>query len=101
VILALILNEKHLWRLVEQSGETVSEADRQAVTEFFQKHTYYTGRGYEEALAESSRLIRKGAPESTHVFSTGNEQRGKAGVNAKEEQEQEISRGGQVGEHGG
>ena len=46
VVLALILVEKYLWKFLGSSAETLDESVRQAVTEFFQKDTYYTAKGY-------------------------------------------------------
>ena len=88
-VLALILAEKHLWRYLRSSAITLEENVQQAVTEFFQKRVYYTSRGYEAALEESNRLSRR----------TAVEQRPTAA--APKESDLEISRGGQVGEHGG
>jgi len=95
VILALILNEKHLWKLMDRSGHPVSDEDRGVVTEFFQKHTYYTGRGYEEALSGDA------ANHRPHPAGTNHELPRKVAAKSQPERDLDISRGGQVGELGG
>ncbi len=100
VVLALILNEKHLWNLPAIAGEQVDRDVRGAVTEFFQRHTYYTAKGYEVSLAESNKLARnvavmQPAAELGAMRPPAKKEPGQA------DPDMEISRGGQVGEFGG
>jgi hypothetical protein len=100
VVLALILNEKYLWNLLGERAQQIEKDVRGAVTEFFQRHTYYTAKGYEVALAESNRLAKRAAealppPEAAAPKPPSPKEP------AKGESDMEISRGGQVGEFGG
>ena len=92
VILVLILVEKHLCSFLNGSHYIDSEA-RDAVTEFFQKFTYYTAKGYESELAASSSPGTRGVPCPDEIP--------KKDPAKSVERDMEISRGGQVGEHGG
>ena len=98
VVLALILVEKYLWIFLESYAAPMDEAIRQAVVEFFQKDAYYTAKGYQESLAVSNRLARRHmVPEpgpTVAVTPAKNEP-------SKDYPDMQISRGGQVGEHGG
>lgn len=96
VVLALILEEKHLWDYLNRSGSTADENLRRSVTEFFQKTIYSTARGYEESLAESNQRARRGI-----VPPRPAEKAAPKAEPAQGEPELEISRGGQVGELGG
>jgi len=92
VVLALILEEKHLWEF----GATASapeEGLRLEVAEFFGRIIYSTAHGYEEALAESSRRSRRAAVPQAPVGPTSQP--------AQEKPDMQISRGGEVGEFGG
>jgi hypothetical protein len=96
VVLALILVEKHLWDHVSQFGPA-EELLRRSVGEFFQKMIYSTARGYEYFLAESNRRPRKAmAPSATPPSAAIPKP-----AAAPEERELGVSRGGEVGEHGG
>jgi hypothetical protein len=93
VILALVLEENHLWDFI---GCRPADADprlAKQVSEFFAKTIYSTAHGYEQVLAESNRRSRRGvqtaAVPTVEPASPGYSR----GV--------EVSRGGQVGEHGG
>ncbi|MBI2817737.1 MAG: hypothetical protein HYX72_12440 [Acidobacteria bacterium] len=92
VILVLILVEKHLCTFLDGSHQVDPEA-RDAVTEFFQKFAYYTAKGYESELAASNTSVRRVAP--------GRDEFLKKDAAKSAERDMEISRGGQVGEHGG
>jgi hypothetical protein len=96
VILALILEEKHLWWYLEQIGQATDSALREQAGEFFARTIYGTAIGYEQALAESNRranrVISPPKPPSPSEA---------AAQAAEEKQVLEISRGGEVGEHGG
>ena len=100
VVLALILNEKHLWNLPGVSPEKVDRDVRGTVTEFFQRHIYYTAKGYEVALAESNRLARRAAVTQPAAEAPALKPPPQKAP-AKGESDMEISRGGQVGEFGG
>ena len=95
VVLALILNEKYLWNLPGISAQQVDKDIRGAVTEFFQRHAYYTAKGYEVELAESNRLAKRAAVPQPAAETPAKKAPDKA------EADMEISRGGQVGELGG
>ena len=95
-VLALILAEKHLWRYLRSSAITLEENVQQTVTEFFQKRVYYTSRGYEAALAESNRLAGRALEQQKPAAPTPS-----PAVTPSEAAVEEVSRGGQVGEHGG
>ena len=99
VVLALILNEKHLWQLVESDSLTVDDDVHRAVTEFFQRHTYYTAKGYEEALAKSNRHAQCAAGQ--YPAATSSSLKPSKKEPGRQESDLEISRGGQVGELGG
>jgi hypothetical protein len=91
VILVLILIEKHLCNFL-QSPEPFDEDARKAIMDFFQQFAYYTAKGYERELSESNRAAREaGAPHQTP----------KKEAAKQTERDMEISRGGQIGEHGG
>ena len=98
VVLALILEEKHLWAyLKERTGSDAYRPDErlhQAVSEYFQKTIYSTARGFEESLALSNQRARRSAPEAAGKVMT------KADA-IKAEGEMGVSRGGDVGEQGG
>jgi hypothetical protein len=96
VVLALILEEKHLWDYLGLIGLKADEKLRLKVAEFFARTIYGTALGYENALAESNRRARRDLspakpiqPAATRVPTT------------EEKQTLQISRGGQVGEFGG
>ncbi len=96
LVLALILNEKHLWNYL---GSRAAQADEEAlklVTEFFQKMIYHTARGYEVALAQSNRFAQQAeVPKTPEAAAQTPAEPGST------EAEMPISRGGQVGEFGG
>ena len=94
VVLALILNEKYLWNLPGISAQQVDKDVRGAVTEFFQRHAYYTAKGYEVELAESNRLAKRAGVTQPAEAPAKKDP-------SKKESDMEISRGGQVGEFGG
>ncbi len=98
LVLGILLLEKHLWLRVEETPDfTVLDVDlRQRVIDFFQKTIFWAARGYEEALEKAS-VGRMNAPAQSPIRPI-KEHKGKT-----EEliEEMKISRGGQVGEHGG
>lgn len=96
VILALILEEKRIWEFLGASLGPPDQDLRRAVQEFFQKTIYFTGHGYETALAESNRRARRAEVPATPAPKPPS--RAEPG---DEEQGPEISRGGQIGEFGG
>jgi len=100
VVLALILIEKHLWAFLDASAQQVETGVRSAVTEYFQKATYYTAKGYEAALAVSNRLAKRAAG-TEPVSEPPTPKQPPKKEPAKAEHELEISRGGEVGEFGG
>ena len=96
VVLALILEEKHLWEYCGLHGHKPDEKLRLQVAEFFARTIYSTALGYEQALADSTRRARRDLvpasptePQATRVKT------------AEEKQTVPVSRGGQVGELGG
>lgn len=91
VVLVLILVEKHLCNFLNESHQADSDV-REAITEFFQKFAYFTAKGYEIELAASNRSAKRPV--------AGQEVPKKDAAKAAE-RDMEISRGGQVGEHGG
>ncbi|MBI4459833.1 MAG: hypothetical protein HY648_07220 [Acidobacteria bacterium] len=93
-VLALVLAEKHFWRYLRSSGISLEENAESAVAEFFQKRIYHTSRGYEMALSESNRLARRAAEPEQKPAAAAPEP-------ATEGTVEQVSRGGQVGEHGG
>ena len=98
--LTLILIEKHLWAGLDASAQHVEEDLRGAVTEYFQRATYYTAKGYEAALAVNNRVSRRTAAAQPVSESPALKPPPKMEP-AKGEPDLEISRGGQVGELGG
>ncbi|MBI3933239.1 MAG: hypothetical protein HY316_01015 [Acidobacteria bacterium] len=96
VILALILEEKHLWEFAAGKGVRADEKLRLDVAEFFARFIYSTALGFEQSLADSQQQSRKSIEPPRGAD---------AGVPAtkptEEKQEMPASRGGQVGEFGG
>ena len=95
VVLALILEEKHLWEFAAGKGLPADEKLRLDVAEFFARFIYSTALAYEQSLADSQRQAQKSIEPPKGAD---------AGVPATKptEETQELpSRGGQVGEHGG
>ena len=95
VVLALILEEQHLWSYATQQGIQPAEELRLEVAEFFARTIYSTALGYEESLAESNRRARRAIvpPKPAEVAARA--------VTSEENPEMVPSRGGQVGEFGG
>ena len=96
VVLALILEEKHLWDYLSTQDLPVGEKLRLEVTEFFARTIYSTSLGYEESLAERNRKAQRAVVPPQPVGADAPQ----AG-STKEKQEISASRGGQVGEFGG
>lgn len=96
VVLALILEEKHLWRFGGGVASPPEEGLREKVAEFFGRTIYSTARGYEEALAESDQRSRRAATPPAPA-----EREAAKAKPTEEEPGETISRGGQVGEFGG
>ena len=96
VILALILQEKHLWKYTSNLDSEVDEKLRLEVAEFFARAIYSIALGYEESLEESNRRARRS-------FALPNAAEADAPTHDSTEEEDEIStsRSGQVGEFGG
>ena len=114
VVLALMLTERHLWDYLGATDRQVDESLRSTVIAFFQKTVYSTARGYEAKLTESNRLARRaGAGQGADVPTVGKASTKplaaieKPKTDApkkdapKDEDDLEVSRGGQVGELGG
>ena len=95
LVLALILNENHLWDHVSSLEQPVDENLRHQVSDFFARTIYYTARGYERQLAAGDRRSRQGAASPQH------EDVAAAKAPASDTKDLEISRGGDVGEFGG
>ena len=96
VVLALILEEKHLWEYMGLQDLRSEEKLRLQVAEYFARTIYSTALGYEESLAESNRRAHR--PVSPAKPAEG------APANAgttEERRDMPISRGGDVGELGG
>jgi hypothetical protein len=95
VVLALVLEENHLWDFVSSRKPPAEEDLRRQVSDFFARIVYYTACGYERQLAASDRRPRPAAaspqPESVAA----------AKAPASDSKDLEISRGGDVGEFGG
>lgn len=96
VVLALILEEKHLWEFTSAMSSPADEKLRLEVAEFFARDIYSTALGYEEALAESQRKSRGSIVPPT---APGGET--KTAKSSEDNQEISTSRSGQVGEFGG
>ncbi len=94
LVLGILLLEKHLWLRVEETLESTAldEDVRQRVIDYFQKTIFWAARGYEEALEKAS-----GRPPAQSLIRPIEEYKRETEVI----EEMEISRGGQVGEHGG
>ncbi len=116
VVLALMLTERHLWDYLGATDKQVDESLRSTVIAFFQKTVYSTARGYEAKLSESNRLARRAeSGQGADVPNVGKastkppDAKGKPGTDEqkkaaskdKDEDDLEVSRGGQVGEFGG
>ena len=116
VVLALMLTERHLWDYFAATDRQVDESLRSTVITFFQKTVYSTARGYEAKLSESNRLARRaGAGQGADVPTVGKastkplaekekpktDEPKKDAPKDKDEDDIEVSRGGQVGELGG
>lgn len=96
VVLALILEEKHLWKYTINRGLEADEKLRMEVAEFFARAIYSTALGYEAALSESNR-----GGQRTAVSSPAAGAGGSAPPSTAEQEEISPSRSGQVGEFGG
>ena len=98
LVLGILLLEKHLWLHAEDTFEisALHEDIRQAVIDFFQKTIFWAARGYEEAL-EMSNKGRVNAP--TQPLIRPMEEHRWRTEDAIEDMQ--VSRGGQVAEHGG
>jgi hypothetical protein len=96
VVLALILEEKHLWKYTTNRDAAVDERLRLEVAEFFARAIYSTALGYEEALAESSRRGQRPI-----VPPHAAEARVPPLPPTEEKEDISTSRSGQVGEFGG
>ena len=96
VVLALILEEKHLWNYLDNKGWDGDEKLRLEVAEFFARTIYSTALGYEESLSASDRKARANVvlPTSAQVPVGATASGGKSDSG-------EISRGGEVAELGG
>ncbi len=116
VVLALMLTERHLWDYLGATDRQVDESLRSTVITFFQKTVYSTARGYEAKLSESNRLARRAAAgQGADVPTVGKastkplaekekpktDEPKKDAPKDKDEDDIEVSRGGQVGELGG
>ncbi len=114
VVLALMLTERHLWDYLGATDRQVDESLRSTVITFFQKTVYSTARGYEAKLTESNRLARRaGAGQGADVPTVGKASTKPLAAKEKpktdepkkdapkDEDDLEVSRGGQVGEFGG
>ncbi|OFV95585.1 MAG: hypothetical protein A3H94_07450 [Acidobacteria bacterium RIFCSPLOWO2_02_FULL_60_20] len=96
VVLALILEEKHLWEFTGATSSPADEKLRLEVAEFFARDIYSTALGYQESLADSNQRARRAVapakpPESPAPTPAATEER----------RDMSISRGGDVGELGG
>jgi hypothetical protein len=97
VVLALILEEKHLWDYLNQTGhEPAPDALRLQVSEYFARAIYSTALGYEASLAQSNRRAGQSV-----VLPTLPGDKPHKPAPSEAEGEMTISRGGEVGEHGG
>ncbi|HEY7679357.1 MAG TPA: hypothetical protein VIC04_02485 [Terriglobia bacterium] len=95
VVLALILEEKHLW-VYGGAGPAPEESLKLEVAEFFGRTIYSTAHGFEEALADSIRRSGRTAVPAVPV-----ERISQKPAPAQEKSDMQISRGGDVGELGG
>ncbi len=95
VVLALILNENHLWDHVSSLNQQVDENLRRQVSDFFARTIYSTAHGYEQQLAASNRPARAATVAPPHAGA------GAAKAPPTDSKGNEISRGGDVGEFGG
>jgi hypothetical protein len=95
VVLALILNENHLWDHVSSLKQPADETLRRHVADFFARTIYYTAHGYERQLAAGDLGARTAAvlPQPAGVVAAKAPPIDTDGI--------EISRGGDVGELGG
>ena len=96
MVLALILEEKHLWEFTGATSSPADEKLRLEVAEFFARDIYSTALGYQESLADSNQRARRAVapakpPESPAPTPATTEER----------RDMSISRGGDVGELGG
>ena len=99
VVLALILEEKYLRKYCGDQGVPLDEEWSQVVSDYFQKMTYHTGRGYEAALEQSNRLAYRAAPADAGATPAGKPLARKQVP--QPENDSEISRGGEIGEVAG
>ena len=99
VVLALILEEKHLWSYLDGKASEADEKLRLDVAEFFARTIYSTALGFEESLSASDRKARPNVilPASSQTIPVG------AGSTASggKQDTTEISRGGEIAELGG
>jgi hypothetical protein len=96
VVLALILEEKHLWEYTSRLGSQSDEKLRLDVAEFFARTIYSTALGYEESLAASNRRAGRAM-----IPPKPSEEAASQQDSTQERRDMPISRGGQVGELGG
>ncbi len=95
VVLSLILEEKYLRKYFSDQGVSLEGEWSRVVSDYFQRMTYHTARGYEVALAYSNRLAQGAAPvEQPPQPEAGSQPEGPEG-------DVQISRGGAVGEVAG
>jgi len=92
VVLSLILEEKYLRKYFADQGVPLEGEWSQIVSEYFQKMIYYTGQGYEVALAQSNRFAQ-GVPAASEPPERQEP--------PQTENNQQISRGGEIGEVAG
>ena len=99
VVLALILEEKHLWSYLDAKGLGADEKLRLDVAEYFARTIYSTALGYEESLAASNRKAR------ANVILPADQQAVPVAAAASgrkpDSSEMTSSRGGDVAELGG
>jgi hypothetical protein len=101
VVLVLIIVEKIFLQYMQNSGQPLDAETRRSVEVFFQKAIYYTAKGYEVALAVSNRMTKQPGESDIPDSAETDLRAGKAPARVTKEGDMEISRGGQVGEHGG
>jgi hypothetical protein len=99
VVLALILEEKHLWNYLDGKGSGSDEKLRLEVAEFFARMIYSTALGYEESLAATNRKASASMvlPGTQPVPAAV----GAASSRKPDSSEMTSSRGGDVAELGG
>jgi len=92
VVLAILLEEKHLWKYPVTAGFCDTDLAR-ATAEFFQEFIYWTARGFAGELEAGKKPPGRVVPPPPQHMPTNH--------NHQQESDESISRSGQIGEHGG